>query len=438
MPPKRKLPSAECPQPREKRFAPDALSLAPSSLSAAHLSVMATSVMSDGAARAQANKKKDSAEEKPLPLPRISNVQYYFIFDARRSFSREQVHELIYTLLYQRHAFGIHYCKQGLHYAFAPSFADYILEADGPVRSAAEHLERSLGRTVVLDVSRTAGDTVCPLSTSEYERPVLLTANGRSYSLNVFCDTIKKSLRVGKKLCLEDGTVLCPETARVHCYEHFNLTKWDSPRSSPADIESYPRFDATKGFDAHNIPQFSEWLNEIKPDSDGLWDTALQLVYNKYRGRRPDAPPHISHESPPIFEDLEVVCIPIPRAVPKQPACFKNTQFVGCVFFYAEDFPLAFFACKFEQCAFYVDEGAFGWWQSCEFCACTFYWSLHYASIGFPHGLVYRDGARNASKYTYVGLDALTRAHMATLDAADLRDRLERSAAEQAEVVPTP
>jgi hypothetical protein len=354
-----------------------------------------------------------------------SRVTYYFLTETMHSYAREQLIEWLAEAARLHAEEGSEAArKKSRLFAVAPVLAKTYAFGESDLTGTAQFELAIKHKRLMLDVSRTNGDTTCSILHGKYRQPCILSANGRTYSKEGIEQAIQTYLAAGNPLRLEHGEIY-PETAELRWYPNLSMDGWYTLEFSYTQIKSHVRFNAATA-QRYDIPQFSDWLDQLKEGCNPEWHESLLEMYAKYKERRPDAADKISDGEPPIFKDLEVVRIPFPRAHPKHPACFKNVLFSKCLIFYSCFCGPRFYGCKFDRCAIYVDvDTKPGWWLSCEFSSCVFYWPPGSAGLGVPRQMIEHGGKSESSGFFRVAKNTITSEHMKTESIGALMARIE-------------
>ena len=222
------------------------------------------------------------------------------------------------------------------------------------IKDAEEKLNRVYG--FYPDWSMTTDQKTCPLTLEEYEEPYLLNMNGRVYSKSAIIEAIQNTLLKGENLRLEDITIYPDEdtACNLKLYAHRTLNpNAQHLKGEPHKIIIDKEVMTYKGYADvpanRNIPEFSKWLGDINPDSNGVWDD--DNLYAKYARKRglPEKPSDNRFR----VEDLKIEDIMMFRYHPKCDAgifIFSNCKFTRCLLKLYCWCGVTFVNCLFEQC----------------------------------------------------------------------------------------
>jgi hypothetical protein len=134
------------------------------------------------------------------------------------------------------------------------------------------------------DVTDTSGDTTCSLTLEEFQYPVLLSINNRTYEKVAIQEAIETILMQGQDLRLEDVTLTPMSLHKIQLFAKSGPYFSGAPR-----VITYPEFTGWPPFDLQraqngNIPEASRWFTEI-PALDGS-HLKLHYLWTRYSGHR--------------------------------------------------------------------------------------------------------------------------------------------------------
>ena len=237
----------------------------------------------------------------------------------------------------------------------------------------------------IIDWARTSGQTECPLSLDAFKQPVLLSVNGRSYSLPAFQYVVDRSLENGAALRLEDITIPVFELQKLKLYPNYSLPGWKSSRP-PVSVSwnKIPMSKLTFNMEratACNMPMISMKFAEIPPgglEADNHFDG--KYIYEEYQ--------RVNNTIGTSVENLIVERAIFPRASIKNGPLFRNILFRDCVIPVNCWHGIQFFGCRFEQCTFICapDSKLVTTMYLCETDGCAWMWQA--STERFPEKLL--------------------------------------------------
>lgn len=200
---------------------------------------------------------------------------------------------------------------------------------------------------IIADISETAEDEVCGLTLEPLQRPVVLSANGRTYEGSAIRDAIEMSVLKGEDLRLEDVTLTPAGIHNVCLYSKMGpYFMGQSPKP-----EEYLEFTGWASFNRHqaesrNIPEFSSWMNQSLPV--GETHTKLGELWARYAAAR--GVPVVSCDGVQVVRDLVVENVRLLPGHAKTDGgmTFINVLFRNCTV--GEDCwcGIRFISCRFE------------------------------------------------------------------------------------------
>lgn len=245
------------------------------------------------------------------------------------------------------------------------------------------------GYPETVDWSRTSGQTECSLSLDSFVRPHILGKTGRSYSLDMFRETVAKTLEQGNRLPLEDITLSPLDLDDIKLYPNYSLPGWSSDTTPISfDFARVARDKLAYNFEriaARNVPEMSRALNTLSEMNDICVDgRGAREEYKKHRGT-----------STRVMEDLHVMGAVFPRDHIKDGPAFRNVLFDNCIMWCSCWCGIRFVGCKFKNCMFiYGPDGMHrADFMMCELESCTWIIQGNYAGESVPkmlspwHGL---------------------------------------------------
>lgn len=223
--------------------------------------------------------------------------------------------------------------------------------------------------SVLIDWSRTSGQTDCPLSAEEFVKPHILSSNGRSYSLAAIQDAVAKTLAQGEQLRLEDITLTTPEVTKIELYPNYSLPGWEllpGVVHFKGTIKPEAWHFAADRAREKNDPEVAALFDRpLVPDSSGL--ITVDHIVKAYQTR------HNTRLS--VVENLVVAGAVFPRGHVKEKLSIRNVLFRDCVMILDCWCGLLFVGCRFERCMIISKDSntdANFHTRVCEFDACEF------------------------------------------------------------------
>lgn len=335
----------------------------------------------------------------PSSAPARPHDTYYYWIEDRASYTKAQIMAHIDTW-----PFTVERTDDGPEMYYLNGFhRKRIMHVLGSDSSETIFANLVHCKSLVVDVSRTAGHTKCPITLEKYDCAHILNLTWRSYSVAALREAIDKSLKVGKPLRLEDCIIEPEQLSKIRLYPNFGLGEWRPFVYTDADVPPRPPFDGTTAR-RENIPMFSVWLDSMRAAQG--WDTSIRDIYtNRYHPLRPDSALDCGCDGPAIFKDLVIQCIVFPRVAPNLQTWFINVMFSNCVILFEDLRALHFSSCAFWNCIFCIQpEGFCPKCSRCEFKDCSFYWCAEFkaGANAVPPGLLYNDSVVNGTRSFYV------------------------------------
>lgn len=216
-----------------------------------------------------------------------------------------------------------------------------------------------LSQYKMLDVSKTNGDEICPLSQEEFENPYILSLNGRTYSLTPFMEAVEAILFQGNPLRLEDVTLLPEMLTNLKFYPHKTRgTKGEIITFNKNQIKLLP-YDGLL-IKKENIKEISSFLKNMPKreiwDYKGLW--SLYAGKRGYNQKWPGIGVSISNLK------IKDQTFPPPNSHPKCDSghiTFKNIYFKNCIIDLSSCWcGLDIKTSLFEDCIFLISKNNIG------------------------------------------------------------------------------
>lgn len=247
--------------------------------------------------------------------------KFYFVPDDCKSYTLNVLFEHILSQMKNITNNTVRQCT-------SPGGNDFLLywrlnNSDGP------EIIDSIKQKTFIDWSRTSNEKICPISCDNYENPVILNMDGRTYSFQYIKEMIEKSLIEDENLRLESVTLTPSHLQKMILYPHKDLGKTiDKPFSfanTTVKIKLFQQYLVEK----HNIPEMNSIIGEIRKNHNKMWDYIfLWDTYAKKRGGLP-----MFNGNTETIQNLILEKIKFPKEHPKCDTghlLFKNILFKEC------------------------------------------------------------------------------------------------------------
>jgi hypothetical protein len=201
----------------------------------------------------------------------------------------------------------------------------------------------------VVDKSKSAGDTICPISHDEYAtgQPMLLNLNQRSYNRDAIVAVISNTLKNGIPLRLEDITIEPEQLPTMRLYPNRSLGRHQLGTVIKFSEEKYVirAFDGNVKMDTN--PEF--WDAVAIPDHNGIWSLSSAAVAYGFA----------ESDELPVFIIKNQICeerkFPWPHPkVNTGYAIFRNCLFRKCEIVMECWCGVVLHGCRFEYCTFII------------------------------------------------------------------------------------
>ena len=231
-----------------------------------------------------------------------------------------------------------------------------------------------------IDWARSSGQTECPLTTEKFEKPHILSVNGRSYSLDAFNEAVAKTLEQGEPLRLEDVTLSVLDLPDIKLYPNYSLPGWELPPTVINFEMSRVKSEKLRFSDARASEKNDPTIAALFDRPSVLDDNGLvsgKHIYRAYQARH--------NTVSRTVENLVVSKALFPRGHMKDAPHLRNVLFHTCYMVFDCCCGLKFVGCRFERCVIVVPNGYFRCsFSLCELVDCTFIFALSDGEIRTP------------------------------------------------------
>lgn len=313
-----------------------------------------------------------SSSSSSAPPPLKYAGKFIFVHQACRSFTYDELWALDATTRATLGAFDTEDTRARVDVILAPGVKFNTHACYFRPSSAAYRLSGYLPAWVVddlIDWARTSGQTDCPLTAEAFNKPHVLSCNGRSYSLDAFNEAVKRTLLQGEPLRLEDTTLTALDLGNMKLYPNYSLPGWELLRVaiefSEALVDTKKLWFSMDRVRARHNPAIAALFDRPDIEKGDLALVSGMHIIKAYQTQ------HNTFGS--TVANLSVDRAVFPRAHIKVGPHLQNVLFRDCVMKLDCWCGMRAVGCRFENCTFIVNGAEVSHANLlCEFDSCTF------------------------------------------------------------------